>query len=139
MATQSKMKMQARQTRLRATPRALTPTCHTAATKVWIARSCSGKLYISGVSQVMTLGEETHEDDQGDSEFTNLSDKALCRAIEPCRDDPIVSPPDIEHTTNCLQKIEYEKRELSRKFNEPSKWQQESCQADHIDVGRPLK
>jgi hypothetical protein len=71
------------------------------------------KLYISGVSHAETLGEETHEDDQGDSEFTNLCDKALCSAIVPCRDDPVVSPPDVEDTTHCLQKVEYEKRELS--------------------------
>ena len=68
----------------------------------------------------MTLGEETHEGDQGDSDFTNLFDKALCCAIVSGRDDPVVSPPDIEDTTNCLQKVEYEKRELSCKFNELS-------------------
>jgi hypothetical protein len=60
----------------------------------------TGKLYISGVSHTKTLGEETHEGDQGDSEFTTLFDKALCCAIGPCRDDPVVSPPDIEDTTN---------------------------------------
>jgi hypothetical protein len=53
--------------------------------------------------------EETHEGDQGDSDFTNLFDKALCCAIGPCRDDPVMSPPDIEDTTNGLQKIECEK------------------------------
>jgi hypothetical protein len=73
----------------------------------------AGKLYISGVSDAKTSGEETHEGDQGDSDFTNLFDKALCCAIVPCRDDPLVSPPYIEDTTNCLQKIECEKRELS--------------------------
>ena len=80
--------------------------------KVWIARNCSGKLYISGVSHTKTSGEETHEGDQGDSEFTNLFDKALCCAIVPCRDDPVVSPPNIEDTANGLQKIECKKREL---------------------------
>jgi hypothetical protein len=73
----------------------------------------AGKLYISGVSDAKTLGEETHEGDQGDSEFTNLCDKALCCAIGPFRDDPLVSPPDIEDTANSLPKFEYEKRELS--------------------------
>jgi hypothetical protein len=38
-----------------------------------------------------------------------------------------------------LQKVEYEKRELSWKFGEPSKWQQKNCKADHVDVSRPLK
>jgi hypothetical protein len=46
------------------------------------------------------------EDDQGDSEFTNLFDNALCRAIWPGRDDPVVSPPDIEDTASCLHKVE---------------------------------
>ena len=69
----------------------------------------AGKLYISGVSHAKTLGEGTHEGDQGDSEFTNLFDKALCCAIGPCCDDPVVSPPDIEHTANGLQKIECKK------------------------------
>jgi hypothetical protein len=72
----------------------------------------TGKLDISRVSHTKTLGEETHEGGQGDSEITNLFDKALCCAIGPCRDDPIVSPPDIEDATSCLQKFEYEKREL---------------------------
>ena len=68
---------------------------------------------ISAGDHAKTLGEETHECDQGDSEFTNLCDKALCCAIGPCRDDPVVSPPDIKDTTSCLQKVESEKRELS--------------------------
>jgi hypothetical protein len=59
-------------------------------------------MYISGVSHRETLGEETHEGDQADSEFTNLFDNALCCAIGPCRDDPVVSPPDIEDTTYGL-------------------------------------
>jgi hypothetical protein len=58
------------------------------------------KLYISRGSHAKTLGEETYEGDQGDSEFTNLFDKALCCAIGPCCDDPDVSPPDVEDTTN---------------------------------------
>jgi hypothetical protein len=70
-------------------------------------------MYISGVSHAKTLGEETHEDDQGHSEFTSLFNNALCCAIVPRRHDPVVSPPDIEDTTNCLQKVECEKRELS--------------------------
>ena len=69
-------------------------------------------MYIS-VFHAKTLGEETHEGDQRDSEFTSLLDKALCRAIGPRRDDPVVSPPEVEDTTNCLQKIEYKKRALS--------------------------
>jgi hypothetical protein len=73
----------------------------------------AGKLYISGVSDAKTLGDETHEGDQGDSEFTKLCDNALCCAIGPCRDDPVVSPPDIEETVNCSPKLEYEKRKLS--------------------------
>jgi hypothetical protein len=78
-------------------------------------------LYISEVSHAKTLGEETHKGDQGDSETTNLFGNALCCAIGPHRDDPLVSPSDIEDTTSCLQKVEYEKRELSRNFNEPSR------------------
>jgi hypothetical protein len=97
------------------------------------------RLYISRGSHAKTLGEETHEGDQSDSELTKLFDKALCCAIGPCRDDPVVSPPDIEDTTKGLQKVEYEKRELSWKFGEPSKWQQKNCKADHVDVSRPLK
>jgi hypothetical protein len=60
-------------------------------------------MYISRVSQEKTLGEETYEGDQGYTEFTHLCDKALCSAIGPYRDDPIVSPPDAEDSTNCLQ------------------------------------
>ena len=61
----------------------------------------------------MTLGEETHEGDQGYSEIANLFDNALCCAIGPRRDDPVVSPPNIEDTASCLQEVEYEERELS--------------------------
>jgi hypothetical protein len=57
---------------------------------------------------------ETHEGDQRDSNFTNLLDDALCHAIVPCRDDPSVSPPDIEDTTHGLQKFEHEEGELLR-------------------------
>jgi hypothetical protein len=67
----------------------------------------------AGVSHAKTLGEETYEGDQTDSEFTSLFNETLCCAIGPCRDDPVVSPPDIEDTANCLQNVEYEKRELS--------------------------
>ena len=73
----------------------------------------ANKLYMSGVSHIKTIGEETHEDDQGDSEFTNLLENTLCCAVWPCRDNPVVGPPDIKATTNCLQKVEYENRELS--------------------------
>ena len=52
----------------------------------------------------MTSGEKTHEDDQ-DSEFTNLFNNALCCAIGPCRDNPIVNTLDVEDTPNCLQKV----------------------------------
>ena len=52
---------------------------------------------------------ETHEGDQGDSEFTCLFNDALYRAIGPYCDDPVVSPPDIEETADCLQDIKYEK------------------------------
>ena len=94
---------------------------------------------MSGFSHTRTLGEETHENDQGNSDFTNLLENTLCCAIWPCRDDPVVSPFDIEDTTNCLQKVEYEKRELSYKFNEPSKYQQKNRQSDHVNVSRPIK
>ena len=70
-------------------------------------------MYISRVSHAKTLGGETHKCDQGDSEITNLFDNALCCAIVPSRDDPVVSPSDIEDTASCLQNFEYEKRELS--------------------------
>ncbi len=82
---------------------------------------------------------ETHEGDQRDSNFTNLLDDALCCAIVPCRDDPVVSPPDIEDTTHGLQKFENEEGELLHEFNEPSEWQRENCQANHVDVSRPLE
>ncbi len=65
-------------------------------------------MYISE-SQTQRHREETHEGAQGDSEITNLLDKALCCAIVPCRDDPVVSPSDIKGATNCLQKVEHEK------------------------------
>jgi hypothetical protein len=70
-------------------------------------------MYISGVSHAKTLGQETHEGDQGDSEFTDLFNNALRCAIGPCRDDPLVDPPDIEDATSCLHYVECEKRELS--------------------------
>ena len=78
-------------------------------------------------SDPKTIGEETHKGDQADSKFTNLLDDALRRAIAPCRHDPIVSPPGIEDTTHGLQKVEDEKGELSRKFNEPSEGQPKNC------------
>jgi hypothetical protein len=59
------------------------------------------------------------EGDQRDSNFTNLLDDALCHAIVPCRDDPSVSPPDIEDTTHGLQKFEHE-------------------EGEHVDVSRPM-
>ena len=93
----------------------------------------------TGGSHAKTLGERTHEDDQRDSKCTNLFDGALYCAIRPCRDDPVVSPPDTEETADCLQNVEYEKRELWWTFNEPGKWQQKNCQTDHVDVSRPLK
>ena len=63
---------------------------------------------------------KTHEGNQGDTHFTNLLDDALCCAIVPCRDDPVVSPPDIEDTTQSLQKVEHEEGKLLQEFNEPS-------------------
>jgi hypothetical protein len=109
METQSVRKTQARQTRPTATPRAFRPTCHTAATKVWTARNWLG--VYQRVPDAKTPGEETYESDQGDPQLTKLLDKALCCAIVPCRDDPVVSPPgpDIKNTTNCLKKVEHEK------------------------------
>jgi hypothetical protein len=62
-------------------------------------------------------------------------DDALCRAVVPCRDDPVVSPPYIEDTTHSLQKVEHEEGEL-REFSEASEWQREYWQADHVDVSR---
>lgn len=47
----------------------------------------------------------TNGGDQCDSEITNLCDNAICRAIGPRRDDPVVSPLDIEDTTYCLYKV----------------------------------
>ena len=82
---------------------------------------------------------ETHEGDQADSNFTNLLDDALCCAIVPRRDDPVASPPYIEDTTHGLPKIKHEDGELSHESNEPSEWQQENCQADHVDVSRTLE
>jgi hypothetical protein len=38
----------------------------------------------------------------------------------PCCHDPILRPLDIEGTTYALHKIEHEKGELLRNFNEPS-------------------
>lgn len=81
----------------------------------------------------------TYKGDQRNSNFTNLLDDALCRAIVPCCDDPVVSPPDIEDATHGLQKVEREEEKLSREFNELSKWQQKNYQADHVDVSRPLE
>ena len=60
-----------------------------------------------------SLREESYEDDQADSEFAKLFDKALCCAIGPYRDGPVVNPFDTEDATSCLQKVENEKRELS--------------------------
>jgi hypothetical protein len=57
----------------------------------------------------------------------------------PCRDDPLLSPPDIEDTTHGLQKFEHEEGELLCEFNQPSESQRENCQADHVDVSRPLE
>jgi hypothetical protein len=122
MVTQSVMKIQARQTMPKATPRACRPTRHRAATKVWTARSWR-KCISGSQTEIHCYKGETHEGDQCDSNFTNLLDDALCRAIVPCRDDPVVSPPDIEDTTHGLEKIEHEEGELSREFNEPSEWQ----------------
>ena len=118
MATQSEVTAQAKQTRPTATPRALRPTCHTAATKVWTARNWGG-IY-QRVSDTKTSGEETHDGVQGDPEYTNLPDKDLCCAILPCRDGSVMNPPDIKDATHCMQKVKHEKRELSCKFNEPS-------------------
>ena len=52
------------------------------------------------------------KNDQGNPEFTNLLDDALCRTIGTGRDNPVVSPPDIEYTTPGLQDIKYEKGKL---------------------------
>jgi hypothetical protein len=67
-----------------------------------------------------------HKGDQGDSKFTELLNDALRCTKVPCRHDPNVSPLDIEDSTNGLPKIEHEKGELSRIFNEPSKEQREN-------------
>jgi hypothetical protein len=80
-------------------------------------RQETGEINISGSQSERC---DTHEGDQGNPNFTNLLDDALCCAIVPYRDNPVVSPPDIEDTTHGLQKIEHEEGELSREFNEPS-------------------
>ena len=54
------------------------------------------------VSNPKTIGEETHECDQGHPKFTDLLDDTLSCAIVPCRHDPIVSPPNIEDTAHGL-------------------------------------
>ena len=59
---------------------------------------------------------KTHEGDKADTSFTNLLDDALCCAIVPCLDDPVVSPPDVEDTTHGLQRLEHEEGELSREL-----------------------
>ena len=102
MATQSVIKSQAMQTRPRGAPRALSQV-EIQPLRRYGQRE-AGKLYVSGVSHAMTSGEKTHENDQ-DSEFTNLFNKALCCAIGPCRDNPIVNTLDVEDTPNCLQKV----------------------------------
>lgn len=76
---------------------------------------------ISELSDIKTIREETHQCDQGDSNFADLLDDALHCAIVPLRHDPVVGPPDIENTAHALQEIKREKGELSRKFNEPIK------------------
>ena len=68
-----------------------------------------------------------------------MCDKALCGAEAPGRDDPVLNPLDIKDTIDCLQDIEYEKRELSCNFNEPGRQEQKICQADHVNVSRPPK
>ena len=78
--------------------------------------SVDSKKLVRGISAVLharTSGEETHKGDESNTNITDLFNNALCCAIGPCRDDPVVSPPDIEDTTNCLHKVEYEKTELS--------------------------
>jgi len=57
-------------------------------------------------------GRRDNKNDQGNPEFTNLLDDALCRTIGSGRNDPVVSPPDIEYTTPGLQNIKHEKRKL---------------------------
>jgi hypothetical protein len=66
------------------------------------------------VNQPQTRFTRRRDDknDQGNPEFANLLDDALCRAIGPSRDNPIVGPSDIEYTTPGLQNIKYEKGKL---------------------------
>ena len=77
-------------------------------------RQEAGEVHISGSQTERHCNKgETYDADQRDSNFTDLLDDALYCAIVPCRDDPAVSPPGIKDTTNCLQKVEYKKRNLS--------------------------
>ena len=108
MATEIVMKTQARQTRPRAALRALG---QLATQQLRRCEQREAGKHISRGSQAKTSGEETHESDQGDSELTNLFDNALCCAIGPCRDNPVVSRPGAEYTATCLQDIEEEKRD----------------------------
>lgn len=62
-------------------------------------------MHISG-SQTERHCSGTYDDDQRDSNLTDLLDDALCCAIVPCRDDPAVGPPDIEEATDCLHNVE---------------------------------
>jgi len=53
--------------------------------------------------------------DQGNPESANLLEDALSCAIGPSRDNPVVSPPNIEYATHGLKNIEYEKGKLPPK------------------------
>ena len=58
-----------------------------------------------------------NKSNQANSKFAYLLDDALCRAIGPGPDDPVVSPPHIEYATQGLYNIKYEKGKLGRKLN----------------------
>jgi hypothetical protein len=63
-------------------------------------------------SQTHFARRRDDKNDQGNPEFANLLDDTLCRTIWPSRDDPVVSPSDIEYTTPGLQNIKYKKGKL---------------------------
>jgi hypothetical protein len=59
---------------------------------------------------------ETNQDAQADTDFTKLLDYALCCAIRPGGDNPVMNPPDINDATHRLPNVEKEKGRLLRKL-----------------------
>jgi hypothetical protein len=71
----------------------------------------SGKMYVNQ-SQTCFTRRRDDKNDQGKPECSNLMDDALCRTIWPSRDNPVVSPPDIEYITPGQHNFKYEKGKL---------------------------